>query len=144
MEDDGRSYASLYGRKSGYAGRMEVVSGPTGRRRWPDEVKARIVAETFRDGASVAEVARRHDLSAPQLHAWRRRAREGALALVDDEDDPLGLIPVAVIEGSETATPSSDAPSSIVIEFAGFRVHAPGDVDEATLACVLRAVRAAA
>ena len=27
--------------------RLEVLEGPTGRRKWPDEVKARIVAETL-------------------------------------------------------------------------------------------------
>jgi len=29
-------------------------------RKWPDEVKARIVAETLMPGASVSDVARRH------------------------------------------------------------------------------------
>ena len=38
--------------KTGFAGRLEVVGGPSGRRRGgPDDVKARIVSESFRRGA---------------------------------------------------------------------------------------------
>ncbi|MDB5661563.1 MAG: transposase, partial [Cypionkella sp.] len=36
--------------------RIEVLDGPTGRRRWPDEVKARIVAESLVPGARVCDV----------------------------------------------------------------------------------------
>ncbi|MBD8065169.1 transposase [Devosia sp. PTR5] len=46
---------------------MEVLTNGGRRRRnrqWPDEVKARIVAETLRPGATVSEVARRHGLKA--------------------------------------------------------------------------------
>ncbi len=43
-----------------YGGRLGVVGGPTGRRRWPDAVKARIVQESFAPGARVSAVARRH------------------------------------------------------------------------------------
>jgi transposase len=59
------------------------------RRRWPEETKRRIVEETFKPGASVAIVARRYELNANVVFAWRRlyRAAEGA-------DD---LIPVKVI-----------------------------------------------
>src|SRR5260370_21219194 len=48
------------------------------RRRWPEAVKRRIVAETREGGASVSVVARRHDVNANQLFAWCRRYDDGA------------------------------------------------------------------
>lgn len=47
--------------------RLEFLSGPTGRRSWPADVKTRIVAETFEPGASVADVAQRHGLRPQHL-----------------------------------------------------------------------------
>ena len=41
------------------------------RRRWSDEVKRQIVAETYADGVSLAMVAQRHDISPGQLFNWR-------------------------------------------------------------------------
>jgi transposase len=42
--------------------RIEVITGVDTRRRWSEETKARIVAESFAEGAVVAQVARRHGL----------------------------------------------------------------------------------
>ena len=39
--------------------------------RWNE--KRRIVEESLEEGASIAEVARRHDLNANQLFTWRRQ-----------------------------------------------------------------------
>ena len=52
---------------------IEVLPvGGRGRRnrKWPDDVKARVVAETLKPGASVNEVARRHGLPANQQLAF--------------------------------------------------------------------------
>ncbi len=43
------------------------------RRSWSLYEKRRIVEESLADGASLAEVARRHDLNANQLFTWRRQ-----------------------------------------------------------------------
>ena len=81
----------LVAERRGGAFRLEVLKGPTGRRRWPDEVKARIVAEAFARGARVADVARRHGLRSQHLSTWRRSARQGKL--VPPADDGPAAVP---------------------------------------------------
>lgn len=44
--------------------RMEVLSGPTGRRPWPDEVKCQLVAESLSFGDTVREVAEHYGINA--------------------------------------------------------------------------------
>ncbi|WP_227310866.1 IS66-like element accessory protein TnpA [Acidisoma cellulosilyticum] len=64
--------------------RGEVCSSR--RRRWSEEDKGRIVAESFEKGRTASDVARRHDISPQQLFEWRRQARSGELAVpVTDE-----------------------------------------------------------
>ena len=42
-------------------------------RSWPEALKREIVAATLLRGASVSRVARRYDVNANQVFAWRRR-----------------------------------------------------------------------
>ena len=61
--------------------RIDILDGPTGRRRWPDDLKARIVAESFLPGARVCEVAAKYGLIARHLSGWRGLARKGQVAM---------------------------------------------------------------
>jgi transposase len=91
----------------------EVVTTDTlGRRTGPRmrhtiEEKLRIVEEARAKGASVAMVARRHNLNANQVFAWRRQHRRGLLnpqAVTDDAK----LLPVTV--STPTVLPTERAP----------------------------------
>jgi transposase len=53
--------------------RQEILRGAERRRRWTDEQKLAILSEVGEDGWSLAEVARRHDISRQQVYQWRRQ-----------------------------------------------------------------------
>jgi transposase len=68
---------------------LEFLPSGGGRRRnrsWPDELKARIVAETLLPCATVKGVARRHGLAAHHVSSWGTLARKGRLVLPAPED----------------------------------------------------------
>ncbi|MGX0978739.1 transposase [Roseovarius sp. MBR-51] len=133
----------------GFDSRIEVVQRTRGYRRWPGDVKARLVAESFQPGARVAEVARKHDLAAHQLSDWRCQAREGLLVLPADamswmsKDNLPAFVPASV--EPENTGPSADADRAagvITIEIGGdFVLRVPGDVPAERAAAVARALR---
>ena len=73
---------------------------PSGRRRWPNELKAQIVAETLVEGVKVADVARRHNIRANYLSDWRRMAREGKLVLPALDSDEADFTPLVVYQAA--------------------------------------------
>ena len=63
------------------------------RRRYGEEIKARVLAECAAPGASVAKVAMSHGINANVVHRWRQLAREAQPALLASNGEfvPLSL-----------------------------------------------------
>ena len=135
----------------GFFGRCEVVGARRSNRRWPDAVKARIVAESFQPGATVAAVARRHDMQPHHLSEWRSRARRGLLALPADfvaqpelprscSSEPF-FVPLAVGDSSDQSAETA-VPGVLTVEIgAGIVLRVPGDVAVERAADLVRALR---
>ena len=123
--------------------RIEVLTGPERRRRWPEETKVAIVAEALIDGAVVSEVARRHDVSPSQLFGWIRQFRDAAVATIT-QPEPLMFAPAVIDAAPITSTPSpasAEPPGEIEITVGAATVRIRGAVEAKMLASVLKALR---
>lgn len=119
--------------------RLEVLEGPTGRRIWPDEVKAQIVAESFEPGVKVSAVARRHGLMPQHLTAWRRLAREGRLVLPSGDEDSFAQL--VVDDRSAAGRGEQCGCGAISIEMGGIVVRVPADISAPRLGDIVRSLR---
>jgi transposase len=123
--------------------RMEVLTRPERRRRWSDEEKLRIVRETLEPGVRYADVARRHDISAPQLYQWRVALREGRL--VDPGADLAGFIEVRPDESAAASVSLGGTGRALieVVMIGGRVLRAPASLPCNELRRLIRAVESA-
>src|SRR3954463_15016377 len=117
--------------------RLEVITGVGRRRRWTDEEKARIVAESLDPATTSSAVARRYGLHARQLFVGRQQLQRGTSSAAGTIAGP-GFVPVLMAEGS---APPAGAVGRMEIALGPAVVRVGSDVDAAALRRVLEVVR---
>ena len=118
------------------AGHEAVAGSGSRRRRWPDELKARLVAESHADGTKVGEVARRAGLHPSCLSQWRRQAREGALEMP-------GAGGVDFVEVEVAAAPAPEAGGWGGIVHGGTAIRLGGETPAERIAGIVHALNEA-
>lgn len=99
---------------------------------WSDAAKERIIEESLMPGAMVSAIARAHGVAASQIYGWRRKAiATGAVRRQDELASP---------SGAGHGAPAAD---HVEISIGGVVLRVGGNVGEAQLRRVIRAVRSA-
>lgn len=123
------------------------ILGLERRRRWGEEDKLGIVLSVGVDGATVTQVAQRHDVTRQQIYAWRHDLKKKGLLSALPE---ALFLPVELDRHPELAVPmvvahtKAPRPARIELQLASGRClrFDPG-MDTATLMRVIRAVEGA-
>ena len=135
-------------RDRGQVSRLDVVDSGR-RRRFSDEAKLAIVAESYRGPKQVSATARRHGITRFQLNSWRKAHREGRLGagLMD------GFVPALVVPDARTPLepsvptapaqyPSRGSGRMDVVTANGRHVIVDRDVDVDALLRIIRGLEA--
>jgi transposase len=119
------------------------VLGVERRRRWDDEVKLAIVSAVGIGGATVTQVAQRHEVTRQQVYAWRHELKRkglwspeaGALFL------PAGMVPAGELTVVEDRPAASNPAVWVELRLAKGRVlRFESTIDDAALSRLIRAV----
>lgn len=122
------------------------ILGVERRRFWRDDDKLEIVASVGIDGATVTQVAQRHEVTRQQIYAWRHVLKRKGLwspdtgALFFPLDLPVSTgMPVA-----QTSVAEAPPPIAVEVRLRGERsLHFESTIAPATLTALIRAVEAA-
>lgn len=120
---------------------LGVIFSADGRRRWPDDLKARIVAETLLPGVTVNDVAAKYGLKANHVSSWRRMAKDGDLVLPILEEETT-FAPLVVFEDPPAPPVPDVAPSPQPIEITAgdLLIKLDGATPAARVAEIVRAL----
>ena len=119
-----RNHGATTGTNADSFRRIEVITGVGRRRRWTDEEKAWIVAESLDPATTTSAVARRYGLHPSQLFVWRQRLAAPAVG------EAPAFVPVVV---ADAAAPPPEMAGRIEIALGPAVVRGGADVDAAAL-----------
>ena len=117
----------------------------TEKRRMRSKTERRqIVEETFKSGASVAQIARAHGVNANQVFNWRRLYHAGQLEaeVTTDKLLPVKVTDVAPVVVVKPARRREKAPRGFIdIELGHARVRIEGPANPAVIRAVMEGLR---
>ncbi len=122
---------------------MEIILGQA-RRRWSEDEKRALVAETFVGGQTVNGVARRHNISRSMLFGWRKQYCE-TLGSAAPASASIGFTAVAIAQSDASEPVMPPTTPAIVplieLEFGrGVRLRISGAIDPDLAVAVMKAV----
>ncbi len=121
--------------------RHEVIVGVERRRFWPDEMKLSILREVGVGGATVTDVALRHDVTRQHIYQWRRQMKDKGLW---PEPECMAFLALDAPEQPVTSTLKPDDGSPAEIGFANGRtLRCPPGMAEAEIIQLIRLVETA-
>lgn len=107
------------------------------RRKWSDDEKRMICAQTVVPGVSVAQVARRYDLNANQIFNWLKDPKFAPDAQATE--DEAKFLPVEVIAEPTPPEPTHETVGLIELELTnGHRLRISGSYDPDAVARLVR------
>jgi transposase len=122
--------------------RLEIIEAG-GRRRFSDEAKLRIVAESYSGPRLGSATARKHGITRSQLNDWRRAAEVGRFGpLAVDGFIPAVIEPDVTVAKEELVVEAPPAGEAIVVELTGSgRVRICASAPLLLVSAVLKALR---
>ncbi len=123
--------------------RHEVIIGVERRRRWSDDEKLSILDEV-EAGSTVADTARRHDLTRQHIYQWRQALRRKG---VWPRSGSVVFLPLEMAGSEDRERPTSDGGAGrgelTIVLTNGRQIRCGGEIDGADLARLIRIVEAA-
>ena len=121
--------------------RHEVLVGVERRRFWPDDMKLSILREVGVGGATVTDIALRHDVTRQHIYQWRRQLKDKGLW-----PEPEGISFLALDAPEQPMMPVPEPVDCLPAEIGfanGRTLRCPAGMAEADILRLIRLVEAA-
>tara|TARA_R110002072_G_scaffold268700_1_gene427764 strand:- start:2345 stop:2770 length:426 start_codon:yes stop_codon:yes gene_type:complete len=130
---------------AGSAMRGEIL-GAERRRFWHDDDKLEIVMSVGVGGASVTQVAQRHEIRRQQIYAWRHDLKKKGLWSPDAGAlfYPVDVPTTAAVPAPQLPVPEAPVPTAVEVRLRGGQsLHFNSTMDPVALTALIRAVEIA-